>query len=142
MRAAPGGRRSVVRVEQGTRREGEAAAADAAREPVANRAERLDTLVELTAPTAREAGPVALRRGPLARERVERTTDAIERDSGCLPRLHERDSPQRDRRIAALVAVGAPRFDQALALVEPQRGLRDAAAPGKFADAQLSAHLT
>ena len=73
---------------------------------------------------------------------VERGPDPLERDAGRLPRLDERDAAQRHARVAALVAVRAPRRDQPLALVEAERRLRDAAARGELADGQFPCHLT
>ena len=76
-------------------------------------------------------------------ERVERVLDPFERDARRLAGLDERDPPQRHRRVAALVAVGAARRDEALPLVEAQRRLRDAAAPRDLADGELvHRHLT
>ena len=56
------------------------------------------------------------------------------------PRLHERDPAQCEGRIAALVAAAALGGDEALALVEAQRGLRDAAARRELSDGQFASH--
>src|SRR5689334_2349733 len=134
--------RLVLGIEQCAGAEREAAAADACRQPPANRLERRDALVELARPAAREALPVALRRRLAGGQPVECGPDPLERDSGGLARLHERDAAQGDRREAALVALRPPRRDQALALVEAQRRLRDAAAVGELPDRQFPCHLT
>ncbi len=73
---------------------------------------------------------------------VERGPDPLERDARGLARLHERDAPQGDGRIAPLVAVRAPCRDQPFALVEAEGGLGDAAPCGELADGQFPGHLT
>src|SRR5579862_6959735 len=61
VRAAAEGTRLVAGVEELARLEREAAAADAGRQPVVQRLEGLDPLVEPPAPAPREALPVSLR---------------------------------------------------------------------------------
>src|SRR5690242_10487899 len=82
--------RFVPGIEQRTRAEREAAAADACRQPPANGLERRDALVELATPAAREPLPVALGRRLAGGQLVECGPDALERDAGGLPGLHER----------------------------------------------------
>jgi hypothetical protein len=77
VRARAEASRLVVRVEQTARLQRKAAAADAGREAAADRQERLDAVVELAAPAARQALPVSLRRRAVRRQRVERRTDAL-----------------------------------------------------------------
>src|SRR5579862_1523299 len=138
VRTRPTRRRDVVGVQQAAALERQAAAADAAREPPADRLERCDALVELAPPTRGKPLPVALRRLLVHRQCPERLADPLERDAGGLARLDERDPAQCHSRIAPLVAVGATGADQALSLVEPQRRLRDAASVGQLADRDLS----
>jgi hypothetical protein len=89
----------------------------------------------------RIASSVAMRSSS-SRQRVERGADALQRDARRLARLDERHAAQRHTGIAALIAVCPPRRDQSLALVEPERGLRDAAADRKLADGEFARHLT
>src|SRR5216684_2617717 len=70
----------VVGVEQPACLERQTAAADARRQPAADRLERRDALVELAAPAAREPFPVALRRRAALRQGVEGGANALERD--------------------------------------------------------------
>src|SRR5215471_3315279 len=97
--------RLVGRVEQRARAERETAAADARRQPAADRLERCDALVELAPPAAREPLPVALRRRLALWQLVERGSNPFERNTCRLPRLDERHAPQSDGRVAPLVAV-------------------------------------
>src|SRR5262245_34895499 len=131
--------RLVVGIEQPARLERETAAADARRQAIADRLQRLDPLVELAPPGVRELRPVALGRRLARRERVERSADAFEWDSGGLARLNEGDAAQRRTGIPALVALGALGGDEPLPLVEAEGRLRDAAAGRKLTDRQ---HLT
>src|SRR4051794_25358691 len=110
-------------VQQAAGLERETAAADARRQPAADRLQHLDALVELPCPGARQAFPVALRRRLVRRKRVERLPDPLERDSRLLARLDERHPAECRRDVTALVAVGALRRDQSLPLVEAERGL-------------------
>src|SRR6478735_7155487 len=142
VRAAAERTRLVIRVEQGAGAKRETAAADARRQPTADRLERRDALVELAPPAAREPLPVALRRRLAGRERLEGSPDPLEWDAGRLSRLQKRDAPQRDGRVAPLVAVRAPRRDEPFALVEAERRLRDAAACRELPDGQFPCHLT
>ena len=78
--------------------------------------------------------------GRFSGQGVERGADALERNAGGPSRLHERDPAQGEGRIAALVAAAALGGDEALALVEAQRGLRDAAARRELSDGQFASH--
>src|SRR5436190_689370 len=137
VRASAERTRLVLRIEQRAGAERQTAAADTRRQSAADRLERRNALVELEPPAAREPLPVALRRRLAGGERLEGSPDPLERDPGCLSRLQKRDAPQRDGRVAPLVAVRAPRRDEPLALVETERRLRNAAACGELADGQL-----
>src|SRR3954447_494536 len=125
-------------VEQAARLERETAAADARRQPAADRLQHLDPLVELARPTARQSLPVALRRRLVRGQRVQRVPDPLERDPRLLAGLDERDSSERRRDVAPLVALGALRGDQSLPFVEPQGGLRYTASLGELADGHLT----
>ena len=71
----------------------------------------------------------------------QRLADPSQRHPGGAAGLDQRDAAQRAARVAALVALGAVRDDQPLALPEAEGGGRDAAARGQFADGQVG-HLT
>src|SRR5919197_228205 len=136
----PGG--LVVGVEQRALVDRQAAAADARGEPVAHCLEGPDPAVEVLAPAAGEPFPVAARRGARGGERVERGPDPLERDPGGAAGLDQRDPAQDGTAVAPLVAVGSACREQALSLVEPERGRSNAAPGGELADRQLCTHLT
>jgi hypothetical protein len=139
-RAAGGG--FVVGVEQVALVDREAAAPDARGQAVAEGLQRFDAPVEVVSPLVREALPVlAARRAPRG-EAIERCADLGERDSGGAAGLDEGDPAQDGAVVASLVAVGAGRRDQALALVEAERGGADAAPRGDLAYRKLRSHLT
>src|SRR5881392_4466013 len=132
----------VVGVEQVALVDREAAAADARRQAVAEGLESLDAGVEVVSPLVREALPVlAARRAPRG-EAFERASDVGERHSRCSAGLDERDAAQDGAVVAALVAVGSRRLDQAMALVEPQRRGCDPASRRDLSDRELRSHLT
>src|SRR5205085_84670 len=79
---------------------------------------------------------------PVRGQLLERGPDPLERDAGRLSRLHERDAPQGDARVAPLVAVRPSSRDEPFALVEAESRLGDPAPLGELADGQLSHHLT
>src|SRR4051794_28945485 len=118
LRASAERTRFVAGIEQRARAERETAAADARRQPAADRLERRDALVELPAPAAREPLPIALRRGLPPRHLAEGGGDPAGGAAGRLPRLHERDAAQGDARVAPLVSVRPSSRDEPLALVE------------------------
>jgi hypothetical protein len=82
VRSAAERTRFVTRIEQGARPQREAAAADARRQPAADRLERRNALVELAPPAPRQPLPVALRRLLARGQLVERGPDPLERDTG------------------------------------------------------------
>src|SRR5215210_4008739 len=135
--------RLVLRIEQLAFVDREAAAPDACRQAAAEGLEHRDPAVEVGAPPLRQAFPVAAARDPVLGQSGERLVDLSQRDAGGLARLDESDSPEHRAVVAALVAVRPPRADEALLLVEAERGSADAAPPRQFADRQLIVrHLT
>ena len=138
VRATAEATRLVTGIQEVARLERQAAAADARRQPAADRPQRLDPRVELGDPAPREPLPVPLRRRLAGGERVERLLDPVERDAGLLAGLDERDAAQGRRDVAALVAVRPLGVDQPLALVEAERGLGNAAAGCELADRHLT----
>jgi hypothetical protein len=136
------GGRFVVGVEEAAAVDGEAAAADACREAVAERLERFDALVDLGAPAAGEAFPVASGRRPLIREGVEGPLDLFEGDAGGAAGPDDGHAAEGRAPVAALVAAGALGLDQAALFIETERGGGDTAAGGELADRQLTGHLT
>jgi hypothetical protein len=132
----------VVRIEQLAPVDREAAAADARRQAVSEGLQRLDSPVEVLSPGVREAFPILAARRSAPLEAVERLADLGERDAGSPAGLDEGDPTQDGSVVAALVSVGAGRFDQPFAFVEPKRLRRDAAARGDLADGELGCHLT
>jgi hypothetical protein len=69
----------VVGVQQPARLEGQAAAADAAVEPVAQALDELDLGVEARTPRPRQAGPVGLGRGAALGQGGEGVADLLQR---------------------------------------------------------------
>jgi hypothetical protein len=140
VRAGALGGELVVPVDQAALGEGEAAAADAAGEPVAELLQLLDPLVEFLLPAVRGSLPERHGRRRVLGQEAEHLGDQRERDADRLGGADERDPAQRRAVIAALVAGGAAAVDEALALVEAQGGRGDAAAFGQFADGQLGGY--
>src|SRR5918996_4230724 len=137
-RTARGG--LVVGVQEPAGVDGQAAAADAGREPVAQRLERRDLPVEVVAPAAREPLPVAAGRGSVGGERCERAADPLEWYAGGSPGLDDRDAAKDGSVVAALVPARSVGGDQPLRLVEAEGRGGDAAAARDFADRQLVGH--
>lgn len=127
----------VVRVGQRTVLQREAAAADAVRQMIAQAPELGDALVEFGAPGLGEPGPVLAVGRALLRQLGEGVADAGERDPDALRGAHEGHPAQRVAAVAALVAGGAAAGDQALGLVEVERGDGHAAARGELADGEF-----
>src|SRR5690554_2744781 len=127
----------VARVAQGTGVDRQAAAADAVAEVVAQPAQAGDAVVQVRLPAGRQPAPVLGRRRAAVRQQRQRLADGLERNTGALRDLDDGDPAQHIPGIAALVARIAPALDEALGLVEMQRGNGDAAASGNFAHAQL-----
>src|SRR5207237_1332800 len=113
--------RPVVGVEQAAELEREAAAPDAAVEPVAEPLEHRDLMVEAGAPRPREALPIVGVRGPVLGERGEGRPDFLEAQADLLRDADERDPSQGVAGIAPLTAGGTGGADQALGFVEAQR---------------------
>ena len=124
-------------VGQGAGLEAQAAAADAAVQPVAEPLDPLDLLVEARPPGLAEPGPVGLGRHPAVGQGGQRVADLLEAEPDPLRRADERDPAQRGLLVAALVARRTHRGDQPLRLVEPDRRRRHARPLGELADRQL-----
>jgi hypothetical protein len=135
--ACPAFTEDVVRVGQDAAFQGEAAAADAVREVVAEAVELPDAFVQLRAPCLGEPGPVVPGGCAPLGELGERLADGGERDADALGGADEGDPAQGVTAVAALVARGAAAADQALGLVEVQGGDGGAAAGGELADREL-----
>jgi hypothetical protein len=142
VRPRPALGRLVVGVQKFAGVDGEAAATDAGRKPIAQRLQRGDPPVEVLPPAARESFPVAAVGRPLARECRQRGPDRLERDAGRASRLDERDAAEGSSLVAALVSRGSARTDQSFRLVEAECRRRDAAARRDFADCELPGHET
>src|SRR5690606_36012904 len=108
--------------------EGQAAAADASGQAVAQADQLLDAVVEVRAPGGRDRLPVALGGGAPLGQAIEFGLDLAQRDAHSLRDADEGDPAQHVARVAPLVSAGATTGDQALALVEVQGRHRDAAA--------------
>src|SRR5690606_17936280 len=132
------GAEAVVGVGEGAAVEGEAAAADAVGEVVAEPLELLDAVVELAAPGGRQVGPVVAGRGAAFRQFGEGRLDGLERYAEPLGEPDEGDPAEGVAGVTALVARRAPAADQALRLVEVQGRHGDAAALGELADGEFS----
>ena len=116
--------------------EREAAAADAAIELIAQAGEPGDSVVEVGAPVAGKPGPVAGVGSAVAGEGVEGCADIGKGNAGALRHLDEGDAAEDFAGVAPLVALVAPAMNEALSLVEVQRGDGDATAAGNFADGE------
>ena len=142
LRARALGGRLVLGVQELALVDRETAAADAGVEAVAERLQRGDPSLEVLAPALREPLPVAARGSAVRGKRRERGADAFERDARGAPGLDEGEAAEDGSFVAALVALRALGADQAFALVEPQRGGRDAASGRDLSDRQVGHHLT
>src|SRR4051794_28382888 len=107
---------AVVRVDEAAAVDGEASAADAPGEVVAQLLEAPDAVVELLAPLRREPLPVRAGRGAPVGQGVERGPDLGQRDAHALRDADERQPAQHLATEAALVAGRAAAGDQPLAL--------------------------
>jgi L-fuculose-phosphate aldolase len=111
----------VVRVHQLADAQRQAAAADAAGEPVAQPLQLADPLVQVGAPLRRQPGPVPGGGSPAGGQPGQGVGDPAERDSDLLRGADERHPAQRRPRVAALVARGAAGGDETPFLVKAQR---------------------
>jgi hypothetical protein len=127
----------VVGVSEQAGHERQAAAADAARQPVAQVLKLPDPVIEVLAPRRGKPRPVRGCRRAAGRQGIERRLDPGQRDAEPLRRADEGKPPQHHPRIPPLVPSRPPRCDQALGLVEMQRRDRHAAALRQLADADL-----
>src|SRR5690606_21181576 len=127
----------VARVEQPARLERQAAAPDAAVEAVAQRLEQPDLRVQAGAPRRREPSPVLVVRSAVVGQGVERLADLLQRQPHLLGDPDERHPAEHLALVASLSTGGAGGLDEALVLVEPQRGRCDAGALAQRADRQL-----
>src|SRR3954451_25487330 len=135
-RSGSAGRDLVVGVVQRTGLEAQAAAADAAVQLRPESLQPLDLRVDAGPPAAGQPGPVGSGgRAPLGEGR-QSLGDLLEGEPHPLRGADESDPAQRRTRVAALVAAGALRSDQALVLVVAQRRRRDPRAGGELADRQ------
>src|SRR5436189_3706451 len=116
MRAGSPFRGLVVRVEQRAFVDREAAAADAGREPAAQRLEGGDLPVEVVAPSAGEPFPVSSRWRAAGGQAVERGSDPLQADPRGPAGLDQRDPAQDGAVVATLVAARSARRDQAPSL--------------------------
>ena len=114
--------------------QGEAAAADAFGQFVAERHEQPDPLVEFGVPAARESLPVALVGCPPGRERLESFADLVQGQPDALSYVDKGQATQHVAVIAPLVSSGPLRLDQPLALVKPESRRRHAGPGGCLAD--------
>jgi hypothetical protein len=117
-RTVPG--RLVVGIEELAGVDREAAAADAGREPVAERLESGDALVDVVTPAAGQPLPVAAGRGAVRGKGRKSCTDPSEGNSRRAARLDQRDPPKDGPLVSALVSSCSARDDQAFLLVEAE----------------------
>jgi hypothetical protein len=137
VRAGAFGGQLVALVDQAALGEGEAAAADAAGEPVAELLQPGDALVEGFLPAVGGALPELHGRRRVLGQEVQDLADQRERDADRLRGPDEGDPAQRGAVVTALVTGGAAAVDQALALVEPEGGGGHSAALGQLSDGQF-----
>ena len=117
--------------------QGQAAAADAAGEVVAQADELGDACVEFVAPALGDAGPVGAGGGAVVGEFLEGLADAGQGHADALGDADEGDPAQGVAAVAALVSAGAAAVDEALAFVEVQGGDGDSGAFGDLADGEF-----
>jgi hypothetical protein len=141
VRTGTGLPRLVVGIEQLAGVDRQTAAADAGREPVADRLERRDAVVNVLAPALGQPLPVAAVRGPVRRQGGKGRADPVERYTRRAAGLDQRDPPQHGSLVAALVPGRSLRDDQPFTFVETERRRCHAAAGCNLADRQLSGHL-
>jgi histidine triad (HIT) family protein len=115
----------------------QASAADAPGQAVAQVLQLADPLVEVAAPARGKPGPVLAGGCPPGGKRVEGGPDPGQRNADTLRGTDERHPAQHRPRVTPLVACRPARGDQALGLVEVQRGNRHAAAGRELADGHL-----
>lgn len=127
----------VVGVGQGAGVQGQAAAADAAGEVVAQADELGDARVEFVAPLFGDGGPVGAGGGAVVGEGFEGLADAGQGHADALGDADEGDPAQGVAAVAALVAAGAAAVDEPLAFVEVQGGDGDSGAFGDLADGEF-----
>jgi hypothetical protein len=128
----------VVRVDELTVGQRQAATADAAGEAVPEVLQLADPVVEVGAPPRGQPCPVGGSGIPVGRQPVERLLDAGERDADALGGADERHPAQHRALVAPLVPGGAAGGDQAAFLIKVQRGDRDAAAGRQLARGELA----
>ncbi len=80
-----------------------------------------DLVVEPSAPTGRDSGPVALGWCPVARKTFENFANVSERSTNPLSRKDERDPTDRVTPKSPLTAAGSSRSDKALLVIETDR---------------------
>ncbi|MCY1310150.1 hypothetical protein D9M70_603170 [compost metagenome] len=130
-----------MRVAQRTFTQRQAAAADTARQVIAQSHQVGDAFVQLFAPIFGQSAPIFDRKRTIVRKDRQSVLDLRQRDAGALGHLDDGDPSQHAARITALVAAGAVAADQPLGLVEVQGGDGDAASLRHFADRQFAAQF-
>ena len=110
----------VVRIDQSTVVEGEAATADASGQTVPKGLKLEDAIVEVVAPVGGQSGPIPAPGRASVSELIERALDDPERDANLLGGSDEGDPTQGVPGVPALVAGRAAGGDQAFPLVEAQ----------------------
>jgi len=112
--------RLVVGVQKLAGVDRKATAADASREPVAERLQRRNSAVNVLAPAARQTLPVAAGRGAVRRKGHKGCTNPFEGNSRGAAGLNQRDPPKHGPLVSALVPRRSARDDQAFLLVEAE----------------------
>ena len=113
--------RFVVGVQKLAGVDRKATAADASREPVADRLERGNAAVNVLAPAARQTLPVAAGRDAVRRKGRKGRTNPFEGNSRGAAGLNQRDPPKHGPFESALVSGRSARDDQAFLFVEAER---------------------
>ena len=135
--AGAGGGEFVVGVGQVARVQGQATAADAVGQVIAQTSELFDAGVEFVAPLGGDRGPVLAGGGAVVGQLVQGLTDAGQRDAHALGDADEGHPPQGVALVAALVAGRAATTDEALAFVEVQGRDGHSGAFGDLADGEF-----
>ena len=127
---------AISRVGEFAAAERQAAAADAAGEPLSQALQLGDAPVDASRPSGGEAGPVRPFRDAPGREFGEFQGNFVERHPDALGEYDEGDPSQDGPGIAAVTGAGPFGLNQASFFIEAQCRRRHAAAAGNFADSQ------